>query len=50
MATVYAVHDVRHGRRVVLKVLHPELTEIGRAISGRPPSMPAADLRPRSTR
>jgi serine/threonine protein kinase len=26
MATVYAAHDVRHDRRVALKVLHPELT------------------------
>ncbi len=25
MATVYAAHDVKHGRRVALKVLHPEL-------------------------
>lgn len=25
MATVYAAHDVRHDRRVALKVLHPEL-------------------------
>jgi serine/threonine protein kinase len=25
MATVYLAHDVRHGRRVALKVLHPEL-------------------------
>src|SRR5690349_24929683 len=26
MATVYAAQDVRHGRRVAIKVLHPELT------------------------
>lgn len=25
MATVYLAHDVRHNRRVALKVLHPEL-------------------------
>ncbi len=30
MATVYLAHDVRHNRRVALKVLHPELsTSIG---------------------
>ncbi len=25
MATVYLAHDLRHDRRVALKVLHPEL-------------------------
>lgn len=28
MATVYLAHDVRHGRRVAIKVLHPELAAV----------------------
>src|SRR6185503_21224789 len=28
MATVYSAEDVRHRRRVALKVLHPELTAV----------------------
>jgi eukaryotic-like serine/threonine-protein kinase len=28
MATVYLAHDVRHDRKVALKVLHPELTAV----------------------
>jgi serine/threonine-protein kinase len=27
MATVYAAHDVRHGRKVAIKVMRPEVTE-----------------------
>ena len=26
MATVYAAEDIRHHRRVAIKVVHPELT------------------------
>ena len=28
MATVYLAHDVRHGRKVALKVLRPELAAV----------------------
>jgi serine/threonine-protein kinase len=28
MATVYLAHDVRHGREVAIKVLHPELAAV----------------------
>ena len=28
MATVYLAHDVRHGRQVAMKVLHPELSAV----------------------
>src|SRR4051812_5443532 len=28
MATVYLAQDIRHGRRVAMKVLHPELSAI----------------------
>jgi serine/threonine-protein kinase len=28
MATVYLAHDVRHDRKVALKLLHPELSAI----------------------
>ena len=28
MATVYLAHDLRHGRRVAIKVLHPELAAV----------------------
>jgi serine/threonine-protein kinase len=28
MATVYAARDIRHGRRVTLKVLRPELAAV----------------------
>ena len=34
MATVYLAEDLKHGRKVAIKVLHPELSaviEIGRA-------------------
>ena len=28
MATVYLAEDLRHGRRVAIKVLHPELAAV----------------------
>jgi serine/threonine-protein kinase len=34
MATVYLAQDLRHDRKVALKVLRPELREVGQRMTG----------------
>ena len=58
MATVYLAQDIRHDRKVALKVLKPELAAVLGADRGgqlgachaTPPTAPIAFRRPRSIR
>ncbi len=45
MATVYLAEDVKHGRKVAIKVLHPELS----AVLGSPGSWPRSRSPPTSS-
>ncbi len=45
MATVYLAHDLKHERKVAVKVLRPDLAEAG---AGSGPSLAASTTRPYS--